>query len=130
MAVGLLIGAIAARSEPAPAESVPLMKATLLAAAASLEVASVEYRESVQHGRVVNPTEYDGSLSALRSSRANYDEVRSALVSLFPLQVEAIDVLYGDIEEMMTSKVAPPKVDAALKELEELLAGRRPESDP
>jgi hypothetical protein len=110
-------------SDPDPEEAGREIKAALVSAAGSLEVAAIEYEESVADGEVTRETEYEGALSALDSSRARYDDVRPVLVSLFPSQVEPIDDLYGEIEQLMRSRSDPTEVNAAIQELESILKG-------
>lgn len=123
LVVGLLTGLALGGSDPDPREAGQEIKAALVSAAGSLEVAGIEYEESVSDGEVTKEAEYEGALSALDSSRARYDEVRPVLVSLFPSQVEPIDDLYGEIERLMRSRSDPAQVKAALEELESVLKG-------
>lgn len=119
MAVGLGLGG----SDPDPQEAGREIETALVSAAGSLEVAGVEYEESVQDGEVVKQTEYEGALGALESSRTRFREVRSVLVSLFPSQVEPINDLYAEIEQLMRSRTDAEEVSAALQELESVLKG-------
>jgi hypothetical protein len=121
--VGLITGLALGSSDPDPEEAGREIKAALVSAAGSLEVAAIEYEESVADGEVTRETEYEGALSALDSSRARYDDVRPVLVSLFPSQVEPIDDLYGEIEQLMRSRSDPTEVNAAIQELESILKG-------
>jgi hypothetical protein len=121
--VGLITGLALGSSDPDPEEAGREIKAALVSAAGSLEVAAIEYEESVADGEVTRETEYEGALGALDSSRARYDDVRPVLVSLFPSQVEPIDDLYGEIEQLMRSRSDPTHVNAALQELESILKG-------
>jgi hypothetical protein len=122
--VGLVIGLALGSSDPDPEEAGREIKTELVSAAGSLEVAAIEYVESVSSdGEVTKEAEYEGALSALNSSRARYDDVRGILVSLFPSQVKPIDELYGKIEQLMRSRRAPTQVTAALQELQSVLKG-------
>jgi hypothetical protein len=121
--VGLITGLALRSSDPDPEEAGREIKAALVSAAGSLEVAAIEYEESVADGEVTRETEYEGALSALDSSRARYGDVRPVLVFLFPSQVEPIDDLYGEIEQLMRSRSDPTQVNAALQELESILKG-------
>jgi len=126
LVVGSLVGLMAGRTEPDPAASVGGIRSALLSAAGSLEVAAVEYRESVEHGEVVEEAEYQGSLSALQSSRAKFDRVRSGLVSLFPAEAASMDELYARAQDLMESKAAADDVDTVLEELQARLKGDAP----
>jgi hypothetical protein len=124
--LGLVIGLALGGSEIDPQEASREIKTRLVSAAGSLDVAEVEYEESVEDGEVVKQTEYEGALSALDSSRARYREVRSAIASLFPSQVEPIDALYAQIDALMRSQAEAAKVTTALQELEAMLKGEGP----
>ncbi len=123
LVVGLVTGLVVARSEPDPREAGEEIKATLVSAAGSLEVAAIEYEESVAGGAILKEAEYEGALSALDNSRTRYDEVRPVLASLFPTQVEPIDELYGEAEVLMRSRSEVAKVRSVLLELESVLKG-------
>ncbi len=123
LVMGLVVGLVMARSEPGAEEAGREIKATLVSAAGSLEVAAIEYEESVADGEIMQEAEYEGALGALDNSRTRYDEVRPVLASLFPSQVEPIDELYGEAERLMRSRSAVPKVRAVLVKLESVLKG-------
>lgn len=125
--VGLVTGLALGSSDPDPMEAGREIKTVLVSAAGSLEVAAIEYEESVSDGEITKEAEYEGALSALDSSRARYDEVRPVLVSLFPSQIEPIDELYGEIEGSMRSKRDAAQVTAALGELQSFLKGEVPD---
>lgn len=121
--IGLVVGLALGRTDPDPEEAGREIRAALVSAAGSLEVAAIEYEESVSDGEVTREAEYEGALGALNSSRARYDEVRPVLVSLFPSLVEPIDDLYGEIEQSMRSRRDPAQVSAELQRLESILKG-------
>jgi hypothetical protein len=121
--VGLITGLAFGSSDPDPREAGREIKAALVSAAGSLEVAAIEYEESVSDGEIVREAEYDGAVSALDSSRARYDEVRPVLAALFPSQVTPIDELYGEIEQLMRARSDPARVTAVLQQLESVLKG-------
>jgi hypothetical protein len=125
--VGLVTGLSLGSSDFDPQEAGREIKTVLVSAAGSLEVAGVEYEESVDDGEVIRETEYEGALGALNRSRARYDEVRSVLTSLFPSQVEPIDELYIKIEGLMQSREDAARVTAALEELQSVLKGEAPD---
>lgn len=122
--VGLLAGLILGSDEPDPTTAAHEIRSTLAAAAGSLEVAAIEYEESVADGAVVREPEYEGALGALESSRQRFSEVRAALVSLFPDQVEPIEDLYDAIERGMTAHVDAAEISADVDRLIALLEGR------
>lgn len=123
LVVGLITGWVVATTEPDPREAGREIKGALVAAAGSLEVASIEYEESVADGEVLKEAEYEGALSALDNSRARYDSVRPVLASLFPSQVEPVDALYGEAERLMRSRSDVAEVRSVLQELEAVLKG-------
>ncbi|MEA2498766.1 MAG: hypothetical protein QOH26_1171 [Actinomycetota bacterium] len=122
--VGLIIGALIGRSDPDPSESVSLIRTSLLSAAGSLDVATVEYQESVEDGAVVSRPEYDGALDAIRSSRGSFEEVRTAVEVLAPERVDSIEELYDEVEAQMEAMAPATEVEATLQELEALLKGQ------
>jgi hypothetical protein len=120
--VGLGAGLALGGGDPAPADAAQAIEAELSSAAGSLEVAAVEYRESVAGGEVLKEAEYEGAKAALASSQSRYAEIRPALSAL-PVSLEPIDELYDQIESSMESRDDPETVTSALEELEELLQG-------
>lgn len=127
LALGLMIGLVVGDRDVDPVTAGETIRTELIAAASSLEVAAVEYRESVSGGEVTAPAEYDGALAALDSSRARYLTVRPALISLFPDQVAVLDDGYDDIRGLMEERTDAAAVTAGLERLEALLKG---ESEP
>ncbi|HEU4488687.1 MAG TPA: hypothetical protein VFS38_05325 [Actinomycetota bacterium] len=120
--VGLGAGLTFGGGDPAPAASAQAIEAELSSAAGSLEVAAVEYQESVAGGKVIKEAEYEGAQAALASSKSRYADIRPALSSL-PVRLEPIDELYAQLESSMESRDDPKVVTSALKELEALLQG-------
>ena len=123
LAVGLIFGGLLFRSDPDATESVSLIKTKMLSAAGSLEVAAVEYAESVEDGEVLSEPEYEGALGAVRSSRAAFDEVRPGLEGLAPERTTPIVDLYDEIETLMEAQAPDAEVEEALGRLEALLKG-------
>ena len=123
LAVGLILGALLFRSDPDTTESVSLIRTKLLSAAGSLDVAAVEYAESVEDGEVVSEPEYQGALGAVRSSRAGFDEVLSGLEVLAPDRAAPIEDLYGEVDALMEARAPDAEVEEALGRLEDLLKG-------
>lgn len=119
--VGFLGGYLMGDKPPEPTDSISAIKTSLLSASGSLDVASVEYRESVVSGTVERPREYEGALGAVRSSREQFTEVRGALTSLGVERVDAIDDLYDEIEAAMEARADVDEVEEALSELRALL---------
>ena len=125
LAIGLVAG-LALGSDPDPAASAQEVRAELASAAGALEVASIEYEESVSQGEITRQAEYDGAISAVASARARYSGVRPALASLVPSLASQIDEGFDRCEELMASVADPPEVAATLGELEGLLKGDVP----
>ena len=121
--IGLLMGLLAGREEFDPAESGEVINATLSSAAGSLDVAAVEYAESVAKGEVTNQAEFDGALAAVSSSRAKFSEVRPALETVFSRQIAAIEGLYDEADGSMRSHERPQTVTSLLLRLQRLLKG-------
>ncbi len=121
--MGLVAGLLLGADDVDPTTAAHEIRSSLLAAAGSLEVAGIEYEESVADGEIVRQPEYEGALSALRSSRDRFDEVRPALVTLFRDRVEPIDALYDEIEQAMTERVDPADITTSIEALISLLEG-------
>lgn len=124
MVAGLLIGLVAGGTESEPTDTARDIRASLIAAAGSLEVAGIEYEEALGDRTVVNETEYEGALDAVHSSRRRYMEVRQALLVLVPELVDEIDGLYDDTGRLMEARADPTDVLPTLDQLENLLKGR------
>jgi hypothetical protein len=122
IAIGLLLGS----SDPDPVEATQKVKAELVAAAGALEVAAIEYEESVSEGEVERQEEYDGALDAIDSARDRFVAVRPALASLVPALADEIDDAFANSEQLMGDLADPAEVGAALGELEGLLKGDVP----
>lgn len=120
---GLLMGLFIGRDEFDPAESGREIKTRLSSAAGSLEVAAVEYGESVAAGEVTKQAEFAGALAAVASSREKFSEVRPALEIVFTRQIDTIEDLYDDAERSMRSQAEPQAVTSLLLRLEGLLKG-------
>lgn len=121
--IGMVAGLVLGSDDPDPNETASAIRATLAAAAGSLEVAQIEYREAVSDGGVERRTEYEGSLDALDSSRSNYRTVRPALETLVPSLVQEVDDLYQRCTSLMKAPSDVPDVSACLVRLGELLKG-------
>ena len=119
--VGIAIGFVLGREDPDPAEGVRLIQQELIGAAAGLEVAGIEYSESVENGEVVNDTEYEGALAALQSSRDRFESVSAALRELAPERVQEIEVLYDEIAAEMEAQAESDAVTQMLDDLEAAL---------
>jgi hypothetical protein len=119
--IGLLVGLVAGREEFDSAEAGQEIKTRLSSAAGSLEVAAVEYAESVAEGEVNKQAEFDGALAAVASSRAKFSEIRPAL--MFPRQIDMIGDAYERAERSMKSHAEPRTVTSLLVRLQGLLEG-------
>ncbi len=119
--VGLVAGLLASRGDDTPAAED--IRSALLAAAGSVEVASIEYEEAVAGGSITSETEYSGAQDALASGKTRYQEVREELRALAPERVEQIDTLFEEAEGLMSDAAEPTEVVPALEELEEALKG-------
>ena len=121
--VGLGIGVLIGGDETSPAESASEIKSALVSAAGSLEVAAVEYEESVADGEVTRQQEYDGAIGAFESSRSQYDEVAPALEALAPDRAGEITGLYGECENLIDDLTDADQVGTCLNDLGRLLSG-------
>jgi hypothetical protein len=123
--MGLLIGlgaGILLRPDPDPVAAVRDLSADLDGAAGLLEVAQVEYEESVSGSRVTSPREYRGARAALSRSRNRFGDARPALEALSDPAAEAIDAGYDRTQALMEEPAPPARVAAALRRLARLLA--------
>lgn len=121
--IGLGIGFVLGGEEPDADEGVRLVQQELIAAAAALEVAGIEYAESVDDGRVVTEAEYNGALDALESSRERFETVKDALALLSPRQAEEIATAYEEATSAMEATESEQDVQELLDGLDELLTG-------
>ncbi len=124
LVVGLGVGAFAfGRQEPQPVEGLRELRSSLSEAAGILEVAQVEYEESVTGGRVVSETEYEGARSALQRSRTRYEQVRAAVTFIEGATSRDIDALYQRAQTLMDDRAEAQRVGTALRELASRLEG-------
>lgn len=121
--IGLLAGLAFGSEEFDAAESARRIRSILTTAAASVEVADVEYRESVDDGEVVAEAEFEGALAAVASSRSRFAQARPALDVLFPAHVEPIESLYDEIEQSMEAHADETNVTSLLQRLQAMLQG-------
>ena len=119
--VGLGVGYLLGDTPPDPTDSVGAIRTSLISASGSLEVAAVEYEESVVDGEVESSQEYEGALAAVRSSRSKLSDVRAALDELAPERIGAIDEGYDEVVALMEARADATEVQRALDDLRELL---------
>lgn len=119
-AIGLTAGLVVASGDADPASVTEEVLEGLRGAAASLDVAGIEYAEAAEGG---SATELRGSFDALASSRARYAEVSEVLVVLAPDRASTIGDLYDRLREAMEAGAPAAEVatlvatlDAALTE--------------
>jgi hypothetical protein len=120
--LGLVVGvglgvALASRSPSDPAAAVAPARTALVQASNTLEVASVEYEESVSETEVVARTEYEGARDALARSRRSYHEARPALEAIAAPTAAELDEAYDALERQMGEPAPPEQVGAAIDEL-------------
>ena len=123
--MGLVIGlgaGILLRPGPDPVAAARDLSADLDGAAGLLEVAQVEYEESVSGSRVTNPREYRAARAALSRSRNRFGDARPALEALSDPAAAAIAVGYDRMQALMDAPAPPARVAAALRRLVRLLA--------
>ena len=119
--VGTGIGLLLGRDEPNAAEGVRLIQQELTGAAAGLEVAGIEYAESVENGEVTNETEYRGALDALASSRDRFESIKHALATLAPDRAGEIEAAYEEAAAAMEDRIDGDALDELLDGLAALL---------
>jgi hypothetical protein len=121
--IGFVIGLAVGGRDPSPADVASDLRADLVAAAGSLEVAEIEYAESVSDGEITRRAEYDGALDAIESSRSRYQEVAPAIESLAEERAEEIGNRYDECSSAMQERAEPQEVTDCLTELRDLLKG-------
>lgn len=123
LVIGLVTGLVLGSDEFEPSAAGQEISVLLTSAAGSLEVAAVEYGESVSDGEVIEQAEYDGALAAVASSRTKFTEVAPALEPLGATTLDSIDDLYQEIDASMRSHADPEVVTELIERLEEILKG-------
>ena len=123
--VGIGVGLLAGGGEVDLEEANRELRARLIEAGGSLEVATVEYEESVSNGEVVNPTEYDGAVGAFESSKNAYQDVSGALEVIAPDLAGEIDAGFEECEALVTERVESERVAECLDGLRGLLVNGR-----
>ena len=123
VACGLIAGLAIGSKDPDPLRAAQEVRAALVSAAGSVEVAAIEYEEAVGPGGIESETEYEGARAALESSRARYGEVRSALDALAPETVELLDDLYDRCGGLVEERAPAPEVEECSADLRAALGG-------
>ena len=123
LVIGFGTGVVLGNRDPDPTEVAADLRAELVAAAGSLEVAEIEYTESVSDGAITRQAEYEGAIGAIESSEARYREVAAAVESLAPSRSEEIDTLYDECSSAMRERGDAADVTDCLNELGDLLKG-------
>jgi hypothetical protein len=120
--IGLVVGAgaalaFSARRGPDTAAVVAAARAALLEARGTLEVAAIEYRESVRGTQIVRRSEYRGARAALERSRRSYLRARPALRALAAPTASKIDRTYDRLDRMMRATAPPQQVTITIARL-------------
>jgi hypothetical protein len=122
--VGLVLGLTFAGDRPLDlADAARRTRQELDGAAGLLEVARIEYRESVADGQVVSEPEYRASQAAVARSRARYDAVAEVVATLDAGTASGVDRGYDELVTLMAEPADPDRVDAAATALETALRG-------
>ena len=125
LAIGIGIGVLLGSDGLDPADAAAQVRSELISAAGSLEVAAVEYEESVSDGEVTRRAEYEGSLDALASSEDRYGGVAPALETLASTRADSISSAYDRCGNLMADLADPNEVGACLTDLRDLLSEGR-----
>jgi hypothetical protein len=120
LAAGLLLSA---GREADPEEALAPARASLQSAAGTLEVAAIEYAESVEDGEIVRPPEYRGARDALERSRRSYLEARPAVAALQPGLAEETDTGYEELAAAMADKAPDADISRRARQLATGLTG-------
>jgi hypothetical protein len=121
--MGFGIGLGVGGRDPAPADVASDLRSDLVAAAGSLEVAQIEYAESVSDGEITRRAEYDGALDAIDSSQSRYRQVKPAINALVPARADEISNRYDECSSAMHERADPREVTDCLAELRALVKG-------
>lgn len=117
-ATGFAIG----REPVDPLAGARSVSSELSRAAASLEVAAIEYREALTEPGGVQEAEYEGALDALASSRRRFTDVRAALEVLMSNYAQQIAAAYDALETAMRDRADVEDVDRLIEDLRALLS--------
>ena len=123
LVVGIGIGFAIGDRDPSPVAVAEDLRSDLVAAAGSLEVAEIEYTESVSNGDVTKQAEYDGALAAVASSESQYRAVAPVLESLVPSRADEISAHYDECSAAMREMSEATSVARCLGDLRDLLKG-------
>ena len=121
--MGLGIGYVIGDDEPDPAALVAQVRADMRGAAALLDVAAVEYEESVSGGSVVSEQEYEGARSAVTRSRRRYEAAGRVLDALGHQAGGSIEEGFAELERLMDPPASPARVGREIERLVALLEG-------
>src|SRR5918999_2951501 len=126
LALGVVIGIVGALAlvgdRPSDlADAARRMRQELDGAAGLLEVALIEYRESVVDGRVISEPEYRASQAAVARSRARYDSAAAALAMIDPARASDVSRRYDDLVGPMDEPADPDRVEETSAALQEVL---------
>ncbi len=127
-AVGLLAGILAGyliggHGKADPEAAATELRSRLGATANLLDVASFEYDQGVEGGRVVSQDGYRGALDALARARRQYRQAAPALRAFAPGQAQRIDSALLQLQEMASAKAEVRRFDARVAELKQMLRG-------
>jgi hypothetical protein len=121
--VGLAGGLLLEGRGADPEEALAPARASLQSAASTVEVAAIEYSESVEGGDVVRAPEYRGARDALDRSRESYLEARPALAALWPGVTEEIDAGYEELGAAMADRAPDADIRRRARQLASDLTG-------
>jgi hypothetical protein len=121
--VGLGIGYAIGDDEADPEELVLQVRDDLRGVAALLDVAAVEYEESVSGGRVVSRQEYEGARSAVARARRRYEPAGQVLEGLGHEAGTSIEEGFDELRRLMEEPASPEQVGREIERLVALLEG-------
>lgn len=115
LVVGLAIGLLAGRGggePPSLRESLASVRDRLRPASSGLELVAIEYREAVRGGRVVAPTEYAAARADLRRARQAIEVSKADLVALQPRLTARLEAQLKELERLVAGRTPAPRVVA------------------
>ncbi|CAN5593692.1 hypothetical protein BH20ACT15_BH20ACT15_05800 [soil metagenome] len=111
LAGGYLLGSSSA-DQPSFSDALGDLRGELAPVANGLELLGDEYPQGVSGGKVISPSEYEGSVSNVARIHATVAENEADLAQLDPDATDALIATLSEIESAVMSKADPAEVDA------------------
>lgn len=122
--IGAIAGFVLARAtddDPTLADQVAEVRGGLMSAISALELVTIEYREAVRDGEVVEQTEYEAAQSQAASAAATLDSAAEDLSLIAPEQARAAEQGIAELEQLIDARADFVEVDRAASAAREQL---------